>query len=62
MCYDISYTSGIELITDYLPGLHIEEQLHIPFELFDHVQAQSYRKYPVILFEAGEYKLRSFHK
>ncbi|MHA4807033.1 SOS response-associated peptidase [Flavitalea flava] len=60
MCYDISYTSGIELITDYLPGLHIEEQLNIPFELFDHVQAQSYRKYPVILFEAGEYKLRSF--
>lgn len=60
MCYDISFSSTIELITDYLPEIEIETQLSIDFDTTLHVQAQAYRKYPVILFEDGKYKLKEF--
>lgn len=60
MCYDISFSSGIELITDYLPGIAIDTQLHIDFDTTLHVQAQAYRKYPVIIFEDGRYKVQVF--
>jgi putative SOS response-associated peptidase YedK len=60
MCYDISFSSNIELIADYLPGLVIDPQLSIDFDTTIHVQAQAYRKYPIILFEDGQYKLKTF--
>jgi putative SOS response-associated peptidase YedK len=60
MCYDISFSSNIQLITDYLPDLVIDSQLPIDFDLTIHVMAQAYRKYPVILFEDDTYKLKPF--
>jgi putative SOS response-associated peptidase YedK len=60
MCYDISFSSTIELLTDYLPEIVIETQLSIDFDTTLHVQAQAYRKYPVIIFEDGKYKLKTF--
>jgi putative SOS response-associated peptidase YedK len=60
MCYDISFSSNIELIADYLPGVVIDPQLSIDFDTTIHVQAQAFRKYPVIIFEDGEYKMRMF--
>ena len=60
MCYDISFSSGIELITDYMPEIKLETQLSIDFDTTIHVQAQAYRKYPIIIFEDGEYKLKTF--
>ena len=60
MCYDISFSSNIEKITEYLPELVIEPQLSIDFDLTIHVQAQAYRKYPVILFDDGAHKLKLF--
>ena len=60
MCYDISFTSNIQLITDYLPDLVIDTQLSIDFDTTIHVQAQAYRRYPIIIFDDGHYKLRTF--
>ncbi|MCS3800086.1 SOS response-associated peptidase [Niastella sp. OAS944] len=60
MCYDISFSSNIQLITDYLPDLVIDSQLSIDFDLTIHVMAQAYRKYPVIIFEDDTYKLKPF--
>lgn len=60
MCYDISFSSNIQLITDYLPEMVIDTQLSIDFDTTIHVQAQAYRRYPVIIFEDGHYKLRTF--
>lgn len=60
MCYDISFSSNIELIADYLPGMVIDPQLSIDFDTTIHVQAQAYRKYPIILFEDDQYKLKTF--
>lgn len=60
MCYDISFSSNIQLITDYLPGLVIDSQLSIDFDTTIHVQAQAYRKYPVIINDDGAYKLKTF--
>jgi putative SOS response-associated peptidase YedK len=60
MCYDISYSTRLESILDYLPELGLTDQLELDFESFVHVQAQAYRKYPVIIFENGEYKLKNF--
>ena len=60
MCYDISFSSTIELITDYLPDIVIDTQISIDFDTTLHVQAQAYRKYPIIIFEDGKYKLKTF--
>src|SRR5215203_3462842 len=60
MCYDISFSTTIELITDYLPDIVIDPQITFDFEAGVHVLAQSYRKYPIIIFEDGKYKLKEF--
>jgi len=60
MCYDISFSTTIETITDYLPGLVIDPALQFDFTSAIHVLAQSYRKYPVIIQEDENYKLIEF--
>ena len=60
MCYDISFSTTIETITDYIPDLVVDPQLQIAYDLNIHVQAQAFQKYPVIIFEDGSYKLKLF--
>ncbi len=60
MCYDISFSTTIETITDYLPDIEIDPQIGFDFNSAIHVLAQSYRKYPVIIQEDGKYKLKEF--
>lgn len=60
MCYDISFSSSIELITDYLPGIEADPQIVIDYDTSIHVMAHAYRKYPVIIREDGRYKLKPF--
>jgi putative SOS response-associated peptidase YedK len=60
MCYDISFSTTIETITDYLPDIEIDPQIGFDFTSAIHVLAQSYRKYPVIIQEDGKYKLKEF--
>ena len=58
MCYDISFSTTIEEVTDYLPDLIVDPQIDINFNLKEHVQAQAYKKYPVIVFDDAHYKLK----
>ncbi len=60
MCYDISFSSDIELITKYLPEIIIDPQIQIQYDTHIHVLAHAYRKYPLIIFENGDYKLKQF--
>ena len=60
MCYDISFSTRYELITDYVPGLVVDPQVSMDFDMNLHVMAQAFKKYPVIIFEDGEYKLKPF--
>lgn len=62
MCYDISFTTSVENIADYLPDVDEEEvgQLALKFEPTDHVMAHSFRKYPVIMMENGQHKIKMF--
>jgi putative SOS response-associated peptidase YedK len=60
MCYDISFSSGIQLITDYLPEIVIDNQLTFDFDSTIHVMAQAFRQYPIIINEDGKYKLKAF--
>ena len=60
MCYDISFSTTIELITDYLPGIQIDPQITIDFDTSIHVLAQEHKKYPVIIQDEGNYKLKEF--
>jgi putative SOS response-associated peptidase YedK len=60
MCYDISFTSSINLITDYFPALLVDPQIKIDYETSEHVIAHAYRKYPVIIFDNCNYKLQPF--
>ncbi len=55
-----SFSSNIELIADYLPGIVIDPQLNIDFDSLIHVQAQAFRKYPIVLLEDDQYKLKQF--
>ncbi|MGZ8543777.1 MAG: SOS response-associated peptidase [Flavisolibacter sp.] len=60
MCYDISFSTSIEMVTDYLPDLVLDPQLGLRYDMNLHVQAQAFRKYPVIINEDGQYKLKAF--
>ena len=57
MCYDISFSSSLELITDYLPDLVIESQLTFDYDSNSHVLAQAFKKEAVIIFREGRYRL-----
>src|SRR5439155_14056864 len=57
-CYDISFSTTIEMVRDYIPGIIVEPQININFEMNVHVQAQAFKKYPVIINEEGVYKLK----
>ncbi|MEJ7740462.1 MAG: SOS response-associated peptidase family protein [Chitinophagaceae bacterium] len=60
MCYDISFSTSIELITDYLPDIIIDGQVEFDFDNAHHILAQDFKKYPIIIFEDNNYKLKEF--
>src|SRR5438105_5836697 len=60
MCYDISFSTTIEMIEDYIPDLVIDPQIGIDYEMNIHVQAQAFKKYPIVIFEDEKYKLKPF--
>lgn len=59
MCYDISYKITLDAIEDYFGDIDIDNQIDLDFER-EHVLAQAFAKYPVILFEDGQYKMKLF--
>lgn len=60
MCYDLSFSANIESIYDYLPELQSAGQLDFDFTPTYHKIAQSYPKWPVVINDAGQLKLRRF--
>lgn len=60
MCYDISFSTTIEEITDYLPDMIVDPQISINYDMKLHVIAQAFQKYPVIVFEDATYKMKLF--
>ena len=53
MCYDISFSTTIEMVTDYIPDLVVDPQIGIDYDMNVHVMAQAYRKYLVISVKVG---------
>lgn len=60
MCYDISFSTRYELITQYVPDLIVDPQISFDYETSLHVVAQSYMKKPVIYREGGKNYLKEF--
>lgn len=60
MCYDLSFSSNIESIYDYLPELDRMGQLDFQFEPDVHALAQSYLKWPIVTNEGGKFQLKRF--
>jgi putative SOS response-associated peptidase YedK len=60
MCYDISFSTTIEMVTDYIPDLVVDPQIGMDYDMNLHAQAQAFRKYPIVIFEDGQYKLKLF--
>ena len=58
MCYDISFTADMETLAKYEPSLKIDP--NIDFGNREHVMAQAYSKYPVILQEDHQYQVKMF--
>lgn len=60
MCYDISFSTTIDVITDRLPDIVIDRHIELDADTAMHVIAQSYMKYPIIIFDDAQYKLKMF--
>ena len=60
MCYDISYKITLDSIEAYFEGIETAGQLDFDFEAAEHVLAQAFRKYPVVIFEDNAFKLKMF--
>lgn len=58
MCYDVSFKSSYEVITDYLPDIVIDGSVAMDFKAFAHVQGHAYRPHPVVTFESGNHYLK----
>lgn len=54
MCYDISFSTTIEMVTDYIPDLIVDPQIGIAYDMTVHAQAQAFRKYPIVIMRNGE--------
>lgn len=59
MCYDISFTTSIRVLSDHFPGLKVNPQLEVEFAI-EHVQAQAHLPHPVILEQEAELQLQAF--
>ena len=60
MCYDLSFSTSIELITDYIPDLIVDPQVSIEFDTSIHVLAQDYQRRPVVVVDGGQKHLKEF--
>jgi putative SOS response-associated peptidase YedK len=60
MCYDLSLTIEEAEIAIALNGIVPDPDLNFDPQAMLHVQAQSHRKYPVVIFEEGHYKVKGF--
>lgn len=60
MCYDISFSTTIEMVTDYIPGIVPDPQIGLNYDMNLHIQAQAFKKYPVIIYDDEQYKLKAF--
>lgn len=60
MCYDISLGVPVERLPEYIPGLEIEEDADENKLLRDHVIAQAFEKFPVVVANNGRPELRYF--
>lgn len=59
MCYDISFKTSIKTIRDYFPSIQTDPQLPIEFDNA-HIMAQSFSRFPAIIFEDATFKLKYF--
>lgn len=59
MCYDISFKTSLKSVEENFPDILIDPQLRLDFDS-PHVLAQSFSKYPVVVFEDARYRLKAF--
>jgi putative SOS response-associated peptidase YedK len=60
MCLDISFYSALELLDEYFPNLAHDQIMDFDLDLSIHVFAMTYKKYPVITYENGQYRLKFY--
>lgn len=60
MCYDISFGARLDKIVQRFPGVLTDPSLQRDEDMLLHVQAQAHRKYPVVIFDDAQYKLKPF--
>jgi putative SOS response-associated peptidase YedK len=60
MCYDISFNTSIELVTDYLPDIVVDPQINIEYETVLHLEAQANLPFPIIVPHEGKRHLTPF--
>lgn len=58
MCYDISFKTDIETLGEYIPTLLTESATG--FQDREHIMAQAFSKYPVIVADEDAYKVQMF--
>jgi putative SOS response-associated peptidase YedK len=60
MCYDVSFAAGVGMIRSSFEGIEIGPEVSFDDNLLLHVQAQAFRKYPVVIMGEKNYQLKMF--
>lgn len=60
MCLDIAFYSALQLIDDYFPDLTHDGEINFDLAMGMHFMALGHNRYPVIVFEKGQYHRKNF--
>lgn len=58
MCYDISFHTNIKTIVDYFPGIQVDPEIGVKYEMVDHLQIREERDHPIILVQEDQLTLK----
>lgn len=58
MCYDVNFTTKLEIITAYLPDIIIDKSIQPDLFFQPHRLAQAHTPNPIVVFENGNYHLK----
>ena len=56
MCYDISFKTNVELVSDYFPEIIFDAQIQIDFGNAEHIVGHSYGEHPIVYINREDNK------
>jgi putative SOS response-associated peptidase YedK len=57
MCYDISFTSKFELISEYIPNIIMDGQIEINYDAMVHIMGHAYGFHPIVYVDREDMQM-----